>query len=287
MTIRTILAPVRGDGKGEAVLDHAVAVAGRFGAHVLVVHARPNPGDMLPFGIPVTGAMKQAILDAAAANAAQEEARVRNLFDDFCRTRGIPIVDAGPAAKGSMSVSWHEEAGRQAEVVAARGRLADLIVVPQPDADGVGVNTLEAALLDSGRLVLMAPPKPATTIGTHVAIAWKASREMARALTAAMPILAAADTVTVLCAPPGGSASKLTSEELAEHLRWHDIDAEVRIFRAKSNEVGGGLLREAEAAGADVMLMGSYGQRLRRDLVMGGVTRHMIEHADMPVLMMH
>lgn len=287
MTIRTILAPVRGDGKGEGVLDYAVAVARRFGAHVLVVHPRPEPEDMLPFGIPVTGAMRQMILDSAAANQAQEDARVRKLFEDYCRGRDIPIVDKEPAPKGSMCASWHEETGRQAAVVAMRGRLADLIVVPQPDADGVGVNTLEAALLDSGRLVLMAPPKPVTAIGTHVAMAWKASREMARAITAAMPILAAADAVTVLCAPPGDGNSELTSEKLTEYLRWHDIDAEIRIFRAKSTEVGQGLLREADAAGADVMLMGVYGQRLRRELAMGGVTRHVIRHADMPVLMMY
>ena len=286
MTIRTILAPVRGDGKGEGTLDHAVAVARRFGAHVLVVHARPKPEDMLPFGIPVTGAMKQTILDSATANAAQEEAELRKLFEDYCSGKGIPIVDKGPAPKGSVSASWCEETGLQADVVATRGRLVDLIVVPQPDAEGVGINTLEAALLDSGRLVLMAPPKPVTAFGNCVAIAWKASREMARAMTAAMPILTAADKVTVLCAPPGDGTSKLTSEDLAEHLRWHDIDVEVRVFRAKSTEVGQGLIREAETAGADVMLMGAYGQRLRRELVMGGVTRHVIEHADMPVLMM-
>lgn len=287
MTIRTILAPVRGDGKGIGVLDHAVAVARRFGAHVLVVHARPRPEDMLPFGIPVTGAMKRTILESAATLAAQEEARVRNLFEEYCRDTGIPIVDQGPAPKGSVSASWHEDIGRQASVVAMRGRLVDLIVVAKPDADGVGANTLEAALNDSGRLVLMAPPKSVTAIGASVGIAWKPTREMARAMTAAMPVLAAADRVTVLCAPPAGGDSKLTSEELAAYLRWHDIDAEVRVFRAKSTEVGDALLREAKVAGADVLLMGSYGQRLRRELVMGGVTRHVIAHADMPVLMMH
>ena len=82
MTIRTILAPVRGDGKGEAVLDHAVAMARRFGARVLVVHARPRPEDLLPVGVPVTGAMKRMILDSAAASATEEAARVRNLFED-------------------------------------------------------------------------------------------------------------------------------------------------------------------------------------------------------------
>ncbi len=286
MTIRTVLAPVRGDGKGKGVLDHAVAVARRFGAHVFVVHARPKPEEMLPFGIPVTGAMKQTILESAAANAAQERAQVRKLFDEYCRSMGIPIVDQGAAPKGSVSASWHEATGRQAAVVARRGRMADLIVVAQPDADG-GANTLEAALLDSGRLVLMAPPKPVSAFGSHVAIAWTASREMARAMTAAMPILAAADNVTVLCAPPRGNDSSPTSEELAAYLRLHDVAAEIRIFRAKSTEVGQGLLGEAKAAGADAMLMGGYGQSLRRELVMGGVTRHVIAHADIPVFMMH
>ena len=96
-----------------------------------------------------------------------------------------------------------------------------------------------------------------------------------------------ANTVTVLCAPPGGGDSKQTSDDLAEYLGRQDIDAGIRIFRAKSTDVGQGLLDEAKAAGADVLLMGSYGQRLRRELVLGGVTRHIVEHAEIPVLMMH
>jgi nucleotide-binding universal stress UspA family protein len=293
MTIRTILAPVRGDGKGETVLDHAVAVARQFGAHVLVVHARPRPEEMLPFGIPVSGMMRKTILDSVATNAAQEEARVRELFEKYCSDKAVPIVDKKPTAKEakgtkrSVSVSWHEDTGRQAEVVALHGRLADLIVVPQPDDEGVGFNTLEAALFDSGRLVLVAPPKPVTAVGKGVAIAWKSSREMARAITAAMPFLAAADKVAVICAPPSGAEQLSTSEDLAEYLAWHDIDAEVRTFKARSSDVGEALLREAEAAGADVMLMGSFGQRLRRELVLGGVTRHVIGHAGIPLLMMH
>ena len=287
MSIRTILAPVRGDGKGVGVLDHAVAVARRFGAHLLVVHARPRPEEMLPFGIPVTGAMKQAILESATTPAAQEEGPVRELFEGYCRDNGIPIADQGPVASGSVTASWHEETGRQAAVVATRGRLADLIVVAKPDADGVGANTLEAALNDSGRLVLMAPPSPVTAVGSHLAIAWKPTLEMARALTAAMPILGAADKVTVLCAPPRGGDSKLTAEQLARYLRCHDIDPEVRVFSVKATEVGPAILEAAEAAGADALLMGSYGQRLRRGLVLGGVTEHVIAHAETPVLMMH
>lgn len=287
MTIRTILAPIRGDGKGEAVLDHAVALARRFGARVLVIYARRRPEDMLPFGFAVPGAVKQIILDSADTSATHENERMRSMFEDYCGEKGIPIVDDGPAPKGSLCASWRVETGRQATVVAKRGLLSDLIVVPRPDADGTGVNTLEAALLDSGKLVLIAPPKPATMIGTSVAIAWKPSREMARALTAAMPILAAADTVTVLCAPPRSGDTRLTAEELADYLGSHDIDAEIRVIRARPTQVGQGLLAEAEAVGADVMLMGGYGQRFRRKLVMGGVTRYVITHGDMPVLIMH
>ena len=91
----------------------------------------------------------------------------------------------------------------------------------------------------------------------------------------------------MLCAPPGAGDSKLTSEQLALYLRCHGIDPEVHVFAVKAAEVGPAILREAAAAGADALLMGSYGQRLRRGLVLGGVTAHVIAHAEMPVLMMH
>ena len=168
-----------------------------------------------------------------------------------------------------------------------RGRLADVIAVPRPDRENqIGTNTLEAALLETGRMVLMCPPLPATAVGNGIAIAWNGSTESSRAVMAALPLLAQAAKVVVLSAASSVQAG-LGGEALVEHLGWHGIKAEARPLDAKATEVGEALLSGAREAGADSLLMGAYGHSRRRELIMGGVTRHVIEHARMPILLVH
>jgi nucleotide-binding universal stress UspA family protein len=288
MTIRNILVPVRGDGKGERVLDHALAVARRFNAHLMAVHCRPRPEDMLPFGVFVPTAFRQQIASSATAMADDEESRVKELFQDYCRRHDLVVVDNVLAAPNDRpSAAWSEAVGKQAAVVAVRGRLADLIAVAQPDPKlNLGRNTLEAALLETGRLVLLCPPAEVDSIGRHVAIGWDGRTEAARAVAAAMPMLGAAEQVTVLSADTG-AAVELGPNDLQAYLARHNGRAEVRTFRSRATEVAQGLLASAKEVGADALLIGAWGHSRRRELVMGGVTEHIIEHADLPVLMIH
>jgi nucleotide-binding universal stress UspA family protein len=285
--LRTILIMVRGDGKGEGVLDHGLALARRFHAHVQVIHCRQNPQDLLPFAGIVPASMRNQILSSATSMADEEERRVRSLFDDYCERASLLLV-AGPrdAPRDRPSASWAEANGTQADVVAIRGRLADLIAVAQPDRTrNIGFNTLEAALLETGRLVLLCPARPVATLANNVAIAWNGAAEAARAVAAALPILSAAERVSVLWARTG-AAIALGPEALLDHLACHGIDADIVAFESKPTEVGQGLLAAAKDAHADVLLMGAYGHKRRRDLVMGGVTKYISDHTDMPVLML-
>lgn len=288
MTIRQILVPVRGDGKGEGVLDHAVCLGRRFDAHIDVVHCRPRPEDMLPYGVSVPSGMRESILASARSVADQEENRVRDLFDAYCQSRGLSEVDAPPWPDDRLSLSWREAAGKQAAVVALHGRLADLIAVAKPDrAQNLGLNTLEAALLETGKPVLLCPPRPVETCGSHVAVAWNGSSEAALAVTMGLAVLAAAESVTIVALSDDGARGPLGPEALRDYLASHHIAAEIESEKTKATAVGQALLRIAHASGADVLLMGAYGQSRRRELVMGGVTQHIIDHTDMPVLLTH
>ena len=284
--LRTILIPVRGDGKGEGVLDHALALGRRFTAHLAAVHCRPRPDDMLPYGVYAPASFKEQIRKSATTMADEEEGRVKALFQEYCSRHDLVVVEGVSAApKDRPSASFSEATGKQAAVVAIRGRLADVIAVAQPDRDlNLGFNTLEAALLETGKLVLLCPRVQAEHIGQHVAIGWNGSAEAARAVAAALPILLAADQVTVLSAVTGGRMD-LTPEDLQAYLSSHDVRAGLETFRAAATEVGQGLLKAARKTGSDVLLLGAYGHSRRRSLVMGGVTQHVIDHAHLPVLL--
>lgn len=287
MGIRQILVPIRGDGKGEGVLDHALALARRFKAHIDAVHCRPRPEDMLPFGISVPAMLKQSILSSAGGLADEEERRVRDLFANYCERNDLTRVERHPWPGDRVSISWREETGKQAAVVALHGRLADLIAVAQPDRQrNLGLNTLEAALLETGKPVLMCPPRPVAALGAHVAVAWNGSCEAARAVGAALSLLSAAETVTVMTMSDR-EGPVLGPEALERYLANHGIAAAIQRHKSKPTAVGGALLEQSRAAGADMLLMGAFGQSRRRELVMGGVTQHIIEHADLPVLLTH
>ncbi len=286
MTVRTILVPVRGDGKGEGVLNHAVSLARRHSAHMEVLHCRSRPEDLIPFGIFVPASLRKEIVASAGTLANEEEDKVRGLFDRYCQQHDLPALDAAPWPRDRVSVTWREETGKQAKIIGVRGRLADVIAVAQPDhAQNLGMNTLESALLETGKLVLMCPPAPVESVGARVAVAWNGSAEASRAVTTALPVLKAADAVTILSEE--GAKLPVSAEEARDYLAVHDIACNQRSFSASPAKVGQALVAGAKAAGADCLLMGAYGQSRRRELIMGGVTQHVVDHADIPILLMH
>jgi nucleotide-binding universal stress UspA family protein len=283
MTIKTILVPVRGDGKGERVLDHALAFARRFAAHVEVLHSHPKPEELIPFATVSMALMRRQLTESAAKAAEVEGERVRKILEKYLKSKKVPIVEK-PTKEG-VSASWREVEGKQSSTIALYGRLADLIVVPQPDGN-VGHNTFEAALMETGKPVLMAPPKPVRSVGRHVAVGWNGAAEAARALSAALPILKAADKVTVFSAPVS-TETRLDIDAAIEYLRRHGIKAAAKTMDVRATRVGDALLDGARKAGADVLLMGAFGQSRGRELVFGGVTRHIVDTAQMPVILVH
>lgn len=287
MPIRNILVPIRGDGKGEGVLDHAVELGERFNAHIVAVHCRPRPADMLPFGTVVPAFLRDQILSSADAVSDAEEARLRQLFRDYCAKRGITTCDGTPAPEKRLTITWREEAGKQPAVIGRLGRLADLIATAQPERESrLGANTLESAMLNTGRPVLMCPPKRVSSVGERITVAWSGSKESARAVWDAVPLLKAANEVCIVNAVTGRQPS-IPPEELAVYLADHGITATVDRFKSDPDEVGHRLLRAAHMRGADLLVMGAYGQSRGRELVLGGVTEFIVDSSDLPVLMAH
>ena len=174
------------------------------------------------------------------------------------------------------------------QVIRRHGRLADLIAVAQPDHSvNLGTNTLKAALFRSGRPVLMCPKADAVpkAIGAHISLAWNGSAEAARALDQSLSLLRAADVVTVLSNGEDSGAGT-TVEDLLTYLSQHGVNAALQTF-AKEGHVGEALLEESQKVGADLLVMGAYGDSHERETVFGGNTQTVVDHATMPVLMSH
>ena len=287
MTIAKILVPVRGDGKGDNVLAHAAAVASRFNSHIAVLHSRPRPDDVMPFGVPVAASFRALLLEQASSLADSEEGHLRERFEIFARDHGIWVVSDLPPPMDRVTASWHEATGKQIETIAIHGRLADLVTVAKPDRDrNLGANTLKSALFATGRPVLMCPDakEPPASVGERVMIAWGGTTENARAVALAMPLIQAAAEVTVLTV--GGVENGATAEELASYLAIRGVGAALRTV-PRSDSVGATLLSEAASAGADLLVMGAYSHSHAHETIFGGATQHVVDHAEFPVVLVH
>ncbi|MDH3913936.1 MAG: universal stress protein [Rhodospirillales bacterium] len=280
----TILVPLSRPEGGETVLKAAFAIAGRFDGHVRVLHVRSNLAEALhTAGMELSGSMRRSALELGERHAAEAADAVRTLFDEYCAANGISVVQ-DPPGPGGVSASWREETGKEDLIVARRGRLSDLVVMAQPDKDRPVLDTLEAALLHTGRPVLILPPDPPEKIGSTIALGWNGSEVAAKVAVAIRPLLAKAERVVVLTAPDGATAS---AEDMVEELAWHGISAEAHAFEAGERPAGTALLAEAKALGADVLVLGGYGKSRARGIIMGSVTGYMLAESDLPVLMLH
>ena len=285
MAIRKLLLPLTGTAAGEAALSTALIVARLWDAHVTALHVRVDSRDVAPLaGEGLSGAMIEEMMSATEKESTDRSNAVRTMFDRFVAAHGVVVAE--PHFRAGATADFTSITGREEDLVAQLARLADLTVVPHPEAgdDVSSSDALHAVLFDSGRPVLIAPQKAGPTIGTRICVAWNGTAESAAAVHAAIPWMQRADAVRVLSADeyqrrgPG-------APELASYLALHGIRPEIAQFRPMERDVGRGVLTAAREFGADLLAMGAYSHSRLRQLILGGVTRHVLENAALPVLM--
>lgn len=201
------------------------------------------------------------------------------------------------AKRSSVETSLRMDDCLQSEVVRAVGlhaRYSDLLILGQSNPEETplgGGHLAEEVVLAAGRPLLIVPYIGADkTVGETVVVAWDASREAARAVSDSLPILEQAKEVVVIAVNPRGTADGHGQEpgaDLALHLTRHGCS--VQVERLESHEIGIGdtLLSFLADRSADLLVMGGYGHARLKELVLGGVTQHMMAHMTVPVLMSH
>jgi nucleotide-binding universal stress UspA family protein len=285
--IKTILVPATGAASDDAIFATALQVARRLDAQLDFLHVRLDPAEVATaMASDVGGGIVSAgLIDRLEEEAAQRETKARQLCSAFCAREGVALDQDAPAAKGVVA-HWHREVGREADWVAEYGRTADLVVVGRPgENQGVMGDTLEAALLDTGRPLLI--PGSATISCDTIAIAWKSTREAARAVAAAAAFLDRAKRVVILTASESDRLDREGAARLLETLRRHGLTGEIRQLHPGSRKVAELLLDSAREVGVGLLVMGGYGHSRLREMVFGGVTEHMLRAADLPILMAH
>lgn len=285
MGIKKIVVPVRGDGKGDNVLRHAAVLAHRFNAHVDVTHVRSAAKDMIPFGVAVPEVLKRQILESAKSLSDVEEQKLKDELHELAGELSLRETEAPDGS--TATVSFTEEQGRLVDMISHLGRLADMILVPQPDQEArLGMNSLRAAIFSSGRPVMICPDQSAPpTIGSRIAIGWNGSIEASRAMRMSMPLIRSAESVTVLTTADQDTHSA-SATELQRLLTMHGVSSDIYLIE-KRGIIGDRLLEACEELKADLLVMGAYHEGYTRQELFGGNAQTVVENVRLPVIMAH
>lgn len=285
--IKKILVSLNEPKSAADLLSSAITVARKFDAHIHALHVRPDSRDAALgyWGEPVLPSMVEKIISAADERAEKTASQVWAAFNDTCKKEGVTIVNS-PAPGLMASASLEDVVGYESALAAARGRVSDLVIYNRGRGNWAVPRRidLEEALIKTGLPVLVMPPKAPKAIGTRVAIAWNDTPPSARAVALAMDFITTAESVTILTVKERDSDSQ--PQALLELLDWHDVRAEV-VQMSAGEDAGKTLLSMAAKRDANLLVMGAYGHARAREWVFGGVTKHVLEAAAIPALMVH
>jgi nucleotide-binding universal stress UspA family protein len=262
-------------GRSAAAID----LARRLDAHLSGVYLVPEM--VLPAF--VEGYLAADVYTEIQQRETERANAALNAFKTLAEREGIAAdtrLDQGTMAEFADRLSLH-------------GRYADLTIVGQPDLEDMvpAAPTPEQVVLNSGAPVLIIPYiGTALGFGRKITVAWNASRESARAVRDAMPLLELAAQVDVVGVRPRQSDQghgEMPGADIALHLARHGVKVEVERIEGDDIDVGNALLSHIADHGSDLLVMGGYGHSRLRELVLGGATRTILRAMTVPVLMSH
>jgi len=274
--IKDIVVQLTGSDQDSVRIAYARQIGELFEAHVtgLQVHVLP---ELIAITDPVASTYLQTLLAESHARAQKVTDALAGQFDTMTVPHELRRLDVYPSTVG--------------KTLAAEARTADLFVGTRPYGGAGGEERIEEEVLfKSGRGCLLVPPG-GTPPGRYetIFVAWNNTREAARAVAEALPFLEQATQVIVGLVEEEGASEQFGIEpgtDIGRYLSRHGVAAEIRPINGWVY-AGEALLNEAQRTGSQMIVMGGYGHSRFREWVLGGATRHLLTHANVPVLMAH
>lgn len=280
MSYRSLLVHLDQDPHCTPRIQTAIALAKRLGCHLAGV--APTGLIDLPTGL-ASAATLIEFAGAAWDTLRSQAERTADGFRDDCRAADLESFEAVI------------DESDKAQSLVRHAHCSDLVVLTQADptaADHRAAQELvEKVVLYSARPTLIVPcTGHVDAIGTHAMVAWDDSREAARAVSDALPLLRLAAQVDVVgWGEAGGPDDKTLRQRLDALHRWltrQGVSAGVRI-EAVGSGIADAMRARAAESGADLIVMGAYGHARWAERVLGGATRGLLDSMTVPVLMSH
>lgn len=278
--MKSILVPVEEHRLIQPVLETALLLGRALDGYLEGMAITPNLPPYIASDIAIGDI---SFLDPEVSRQRAEASR--SLFESFMTAQGVPRSDTGPAG---LCFGWHGGDLAEDDFVGHYGRAFDIIGLGQPsdEANQPRPPTVEAALFESGRPVLLVPPSPPSTLGTTMVVAWNRSTETARTVALAMPLLARAQRIVVVDFEDWGVSGPST-QDLSRTLTRNGPAVETRSLPNPHGRAGEAILSAAVSLGCDLLVKGAYTQSRLRQLIFGGATSHILSNTTVPVVMAH
>lgn len=273
--MKSILVPIDQSDHISSALVTAWRAARLFGGTVEGVALRPAFAEIV-----APDPIVAVTIPPADWNETEFCRSVRATFDAFAAEHAPLAGEASPAR-----FRWRGGSAIDDASLGSLARVYDATVVTRPANHGARMTALEAALFDSGRPLLMAPPMPPAALGETVLIHWNASTETARAIEFALPVLRLAKRVSFV-AVEGHISPGPSLEDAIAHLEANGVRATGKTVPPRRGP-GEAILAEAQAVGADLLIKGAYTQSRLRQMIFGGATSHILSAAEIPVFFAH
>ena len=278
MSYKTIAVILQSKEDAQRVLDCAVPLAQAWGAHLVGIHAEPIPvAYSAAVGFPDVG-----VIETATEAAAERTKEVEALFTSRMKA-------------SDQSFDWHSLtsfSGDSSYAGATLSRAADLVIVAQrnPDWASDDAPSIEGVLYESGRPVLVVPyAGPLTSAFSRILVSWNGSKEAARAVFDALPLIAEAEAteIFVVDPPEDGDEVGASASALAAALSRHGAEVTVATEASGGRGVDEVIRDRVTATGADLLVLGAYSHSWLRQLLFGGVTRTVLHTMQVPSFMSH
>lgn len=278
--MKSILVPVEAGDQLGAVLAGALLLAKQMDCFI----------EGVPVGTTFEGlATYEGPIVAEALTCFEEQPSADELgqqFTNFMAENGVRQVEK---PESGLSCRWQGGDLVHENFIGNHSRLFDITAVGRPRREGgnPSITITEAVLFEGGRPIFVVPPdmKVDREFGQRILIGWNRSAESARAVTASIPLLRMAEKVFVLTVEGGPKISGPSGVQLCEFLRIYGIDAEEQSAEAVASNVGEFILETARQKNCDMLVKGAYTNSRLRQMLFGGATRHIIHHAEIPVVM--
>lgn len=282
MDYKKLFFPIGGGDELKERIHGALLITDYFNAHLEVFKAQAKPSDMISIDVNIPQSVLKDLNTAAKEKLDEDLLMHETIFQEQMNKVGIKHSSQIQDGVATAEITTGE--GYRSKLIDQASKFCDLVIVAAPH-EGRLTATFETTVTKSGKPALMFPRKMKSFKIDKILIGWNNSPEVARAITEAIPLLQKAKEVHIITSKEFTPDSSIMTK-LQSYLEIHDVKSDYKIVET-TKIPGEALLDYARRGQFDIIVAGAFGHRGLKELMLGGTTKYILEHSDIPIFMAH